>query len=450
VRISQTADRTKTEPIPACREQQVRQRPKDRLVIIRQSFVEICGGNYVAAALLNECMFIADQRLSAGEPEWFQRKASYWVTALQGLASERAIRDAFKTIKSLRLLDFGQANGDQAGAFFRLDVDRLQAAIDGLEADRPQDDPGKIDAPPPAELPITPANSTGHPGKKDGGPHLSYTRAPEPPLDPVFKPLQQQADLGVTDSAGERATPAAADQGFSFTKAQESLKARGFDVRPGQKWELYAKASGFSDAELAETIAVPEFDMGRVENPVVMVLRAADMLRRAKALEVPERDERELAYEADCRRIEAMRRRDGLPSPDEEAERMWRVNVRSTRTLGETLYRLRRGKRCSDPTCGAEFHVEVAKNGESSPVCPACQGGELPEEYRNAYQKYTELRSRGIGWDALRAAYKASVRKLAIDSNVQMAWESTAQWHERLRRLGWPVPSRTAQAGVGA
>jgi hypothetical protein len=165
---------------------------------------------------------------------------------------------------------------------------------------------------------------------------------------------------------------------------------------------------------------------------------------------VPERDERELAYEADCRRIEAMRRRDGLPSPDEEAERMWRVNVRSTRTLGETLYRLRRGKRCSDPTCGAEFHVEVAKNGESSPVCPACQGGELPEEYRNAYQKYTELRSRGIGWDALRAAYKASVRKLAIDSNVQMAWESTAQWHERLRRLGWPVPSRTAQAGVGA
>ena len=113
----------------------IEHRPKDRLVIARASFIEICDGNVVAAMLLNEAVFIADIRADKGEPERFRRKIGHWVSALQGIAAERTIRDALGVLEDLWLISVWPANGDRRGSAYRLNWQILQREIGKLEAD---------------------------------------------------------------------------------------------------------------------------------------------------------------------------------------------------------------------------------------------------------------------------------------------------------------------------
>lgn len=95
------------------------------------------------------------------------------------------------------------------------------------------------------------------------------------------KEEQQQVDLGVTGSGNKSQPAPAAAQGDGFRKTLQSLRARGYpDTRPGASWEQEARASGFTDEQLSETIDAPGFDAGRVRAPDPLVWRARDILRR--------------------------------------------------------------------------------------------------------------------------------------------------------------------------
>ena len=95
----------------------------------------MCDGNVIAAQLLDHALLVTENRVAAGESEWYRRRCAYWVEALHGAASERTIRDAFKSIEALGLIVFRQVNGDQRGSFYKLNVERLQAEIDSPEGD---------------------------------------------------------------------------------------------------------------------------------------------------------------------------------------------------------------------------------------------------------------------------------------------------------------------------
>jgi len=237
--------------------------------MIRREYVEICGGNRVAAALLNECEFVTKRRLSEGESPWFRRKAAYWVAALQGEAGERTIRDAFKAIKSLGLVEFKQANGDQAGAFYRFNIERVQAAIDGLEPERLEDDPGRFDRAPQSELPTTPAETTGHPGKNDRGSHLLYTRAPEPLLEPLKNQTDRAClpDSSSTEETGDRLLRA-------ILRSTPRFRA---STRRRQEWERVACESGLGLDTLAQIIELHGQELAEgCKTPVLLIGKAKE------------------------------------------------------------------------------------------------------------------------------------------------------------------------------
>ena len=274
------------EPRPACRASVIRHRSKDRMAITRASFVELCRGNVVAAQLLNETLFVTESRITAGESAWFQRKSAYWVGALQGAASERTIRDAFKVVKTLGLMDFRQANGDQRGASYRLNVERLQSEIDKLDADTPsaKETSAKTTGvqSTPAESTDHPGNDTAHPGrtadhpgKNDRGSHLSYTLAGEPLLEPSLEPQQTAEQNAAADMASLVA----------------ALNTHGFACRAGAGHKFEQKAlelangdgGGISLRQQTRMLMSADFDVGDMKTPIGVLMRVGDLLRRKAA-----------------------------------------------------------------------------------------------------------------------------------------------------------------------
>lgn len=359
------------EPRPACRASLIQHRPKDRLSIVRASFVEICGGNVVAAQLLNEALFITENRISAGESDWFQRKSGYWVSALQGAASERTIRDAFKNINTIGLMEIRHANGDQRGSFYKLNVGPLQTAIDKLEADSStveQASPTKS-----TRVQSTPAESTDqsgkdtahpdriadHPGKNDTGSHLSYTRAGEPLLEPCQEPQQTAEQNAAADMAA----------------LSDALNKVGrFDCVPGarHKFEQLALETaspgggGFSLKEQTRMLLSPDFDKGDMRTPTGFLLRVRDLLRQ-------------------------------------EASQVLDASIGQLK-INWCRATVEPGHECRDPLCSEEMHYAAhTTDGKPVKLCAWCARPEAPTSLTELHKCWNELRQEGRSWSEIDA-----------------------------------------------
>lgn len=110
----------------------------------------------------------------------------------------------------------------------------------------------------------------------------------------------------------------------------------------------------------------------------------------------------------------------------------------------------------SCPECEGEW---ILKFGTGVQDCARCCIDDLAKfnwpllmEYvEQAPEVFEQAKSAIRALEAFQAAAQQRHKSnRAIDTNHRMAWESTPQYHERLRRLGFPVPSRAAQAGAHA
>ncbi len=225
---------------------------------------------------------------------------------------------------------------------------------------------------------------------------------------------QQQADLEVTHSGAEGSPPPAAEcNSVDYQRTLTSLRAKGFpDAQLGQKWETEAKASGYTDEQLAATLQDPRFDPGDARKPPMFILRAADFLKDAGAADAPMSQVESIRI-----RAETIKRNKKLMGDitrrrvaHEEDEQMRFTNRRARKTLEPKPpdFYLKRGHLCDDPDCVDEFHIEIdTTEGELVKVCAWCSQSDLPGWLTSQHKRFVELRLEGIDWPDLRAAYTA-------------------------------------------
>ncbi len=274
------------------------------MAIIRKSVRRFCGGSATAAALLNELVFIRDCRIRAGEPEWFQRKAAYWIDALEGVsASEKTIRKGFGILVKLRFVEVRDERGNQRGSWYRVNGETLQTALDHIGKDpatvadepsiEPEETPGKTTRvkPTPAEstdhpgtIPDHPGKFTDHVGKNDRGSCLLYTRAGEPLQEPFENQTDREPDL--SDSPYDEKT-----DWDRLLQAIHTIPKFKTSTRRGQKWEQKASESGVAPDILAQVIERygDELAVG-CDSPVWLIQKAAELIESGRSgIKVPVR-----------------------------------------------------------------------------------------------------------------------------------------------------------------
>ncbi len=274
------------------------------MAIIRKSVRRFCGGNATAAALLNELVFIRDCRISVGEPEWFQRKAAYWIDALEGVsASEKTIRKGFGILVKLRFVEVRDERGNQRGSWYRVNGETLQTALDHIGKDsatvadepsiEPEETPGKTTRvkPTPAEstdhpgtIPDHPGKFTDHVGKNDRGSCLLYTRAGEPLQEPFENQTDREPDL--SDSPYDEKT-----DWDRLLQAIHTIPKFKTSTRRGQKWEQKASESGIAPDILAQAIERRGDELAvECKSPVRLIEKAAELIESGRSgIKVPDR-----------------------------------------------------------------------------------------------------------------------------------------------------------------
>ncbi len=211
---------------------------------------------------------------------------------------------------------------------------------------------------------------------------------------------KQRRDKRTRDKQAERSAAAAQDssnqksqtktltrESVEYKTTLKSLRAKGFsDARLGQKWEMWARDSGFSDQQLAATLQDPGFDPGDARFPPGFIIRATDSLKGAGAAAVADPVDEE-----------------GLPAHGTSDRNIRDGHLPPVATI-------RAGHHCDRLDCRDEFHALVNDGHGDRIFCPRCERGQLPSDLPLKYDRLVELRSQGVAFCDLKTAYQSCLK----------------------------------------
>ena len=151
------------------RESCISHRPRQPIAVVRQDYYELVGKDCVAAALLNVFEFWANAAIAANPDEalpWLgERRIKEFEELLIGISTDKQIRARLKVLRQWGFIETRQKHASGQALEYRLRIDRVQSALNTINAQASDPTPVKQPPPPRSSDRTTPVKQPQSPGQ---------------------------------------------------------------------------------------------------------------------------------------------------------------------------------------------------------------------------------------------------------------------------------------------